>query len=74
MNALSFLAGSSPNGAWSLYALDDNSGGYVGFGIIGWALTLDTQAPAAGQPATPRNCKKKRRSASAAKKRCKKKR
>lgn len=30
VNALSFLAGSSPNGAWSLYALDDNSGGYVG--------------------------------------------
>lgn len=30
VNALSFLAGSSPNGAWSLYALNDNSGGYVG--------------------------------------------
>lgn len=72
VNALSFFNGSSANGAWNLYALDDNSAGYVGFSIIGWALTLDVQAPASSQPArTPKKCKRKRRAA-AAKKRCRK--
>jgi hypothetical protein len=46
LNALSFLAGGSPNGAWRLYVLDDNAGAGAGFSIIGWALTLDIE-PAA---------------------------
>jgi hypothetical protein len=52
VNALSFLDGSSPDGAWNLYVFDDNPVGYVGFGIRAWALTLDVEPPPAPSPAT----------------------
>src|SRR5829696_5862537 len=42
LNALSLLAGGSPNGDWRLFVLDDNAA-YVGFSIIGWALTLEIE-------------------------------
>jgi hypothetical protein len=45
LNALSFFNGSSPNGAWNLYVLDDNAAGFVGFEIRAWALTLDVEPP-----------------------------
>jgi subtilisin-like proprotein convertase family protein len=45
VNALSFFNGSSPDGDWNLYVLDDNSLGYVGFQIRAWALTLDVEPP-----------------------------
>ncbi len=52
VNALSFLAGGSPNGSWDLFVLDDNSAGFVGFEInSGWALTLEVEPP----PPTPSN-------------------
>jgi hypothetical protein len=62
--------GVSPNGAWQLYVFDDTAGDEVT--IDGWTLDLTTT----GAAATPRKkCRKKhKRSASAAKKRCKKKR
>jgi len=71
LNALSFLAGGSPNGDWRLFVLDDNNVGFVGFGIIGWALTLeiadpamagaDTTAPDTQITAGPKRKSKKRR-------------
>ena len=48
LNALSLLAGGSPNGAWNLFMFDDNAGGFVGFQISGWALTLEIEQPAGG--------------------------
>jgi hypothetical protein len=45
LNALSFLAGGSPDGVWRLFVLDDNAGAGSGFGIIGWALTLEVESP-----------------------------
>jgi hypothetical protein len=53
LNALSFLAGGSPNGAWRLFVLDDNAGAGAGFGIIGWALTLEIEPPGATDAAAP---------------------
>ncbi len=56
VNALSFFAGSSPDGAWNLYMTDDNAGAYFGFEIKAWALTLEVEpppAPAAAPPAAP---------------------
>lgn len=73
VNALSFFNGSSPNGDWDLYALDDNSAGYLGFNIIGWTLTLDTQPTPEAVPAKAKKCRKKKRVSGAAAKRCKKK-
>jgi hypothetical protein len=76
VNALSFLAGASPNGAWNLFVADDNATGYVGFDIGAWALTLEVQPPPAAtgqQAAAPKKCKKKKgKNAGAAKKTCKK--
>jgi hypothetical protein len=51
LNSLSLLAGGSPNGAWNLFSLDDNAACCFGFGISGWALTLEVQPPAAGPAA-----------------------
>src|ERR1700712_916933 len=45
LNALSFLAGGTPNGAWNLFVRDDNSVGYLGFDINAWALTLEVEPP-----------------------------
>jgi hypothetical protein len=53
LNALSFLAGGSPNGAWKLFVLDDNGSAGAGFSIIGWALALDIEPPAAGDATAP---------------------
>ncbi len=59
LNALSFLAGGSPNGTWKLFLLDDNDTGFVGFGTRAWALTLDVKPPVkppatqGNPPATP---------------------
>jgi hypothetical protein len=74
VNALSFFDGSTPDGAWNLFVMDDNEIGYVGFDIKAWALTLEVQPPVtppAVPPTTPRatgkraaalaKCKKKRR-------------
>jgi hypothetical protein len=58
LNALSFLAGGSPNGAWRLWVADDNSGGYLGFDIAAWALTLDV-GPTGRRAAALRKCKHK---------------
>jgi len=54
LNALSFLTGGSPNGAWRLFVLDDDgSACCFGAGMSGWALTLEVQPPAAtSTPAT----------------------
>lgn len=52
LNALSFLSGGSPDGVWSLFVMDDNSFGYVGFTIDAWALTLEVQ-PLATPPLAP---------------------
>ncbi len=58
VNNLAVLAGGSPNGAWDLFALDDNSACCLGFSInSGWALTLEVD-PAAEPPpggGTPSN-------------------
>jgi subtilisin-like proprotein convertase family protein len=43
-NALSDLAGGSPEGEWELFVLDDKSG-FVGFGFNAWALTLEIEPP-----------------------------
>lgn len=54
VNALSFLAGGSPNGSWDLFVLDDNSACCVGFSInSGWALTLEVEPPAPSEPPRP---------------------
>jgi hypothetical protein len=53
LNALSFLAGGSPNGTWSLFLLDDNPVA-IGFTINAWALTLEVQPPAAA-PTAPQD-------------------
>lgn len=75
--ALSAFNGTSPNGLWQLFVYDDaisNTGTVSG----GWTLELTTTgAPPAATPAPKpkKKCKKhKKRSASTAKKRCKKKR
>ncbi len=39
---LAVLAGTNPNGAWSLYVADDNPDHYVGVIQGGWALTIRT--------------------------------
>jgi hypothetical protein len=77
---LANVRGTSPNGAWNLYVVDDTYPDPVTING-GWTLNLTTTgAPAAAAvPPTPvtvhKKCKKrKHRSASAAKKRCKKKR
>ena len=88
LNALSFLAGGSPNGKWNLFVRDDNAGGFVGFSTSAWALALDVKPPVTppatqgNPPATPvatpvqapvkKKCKKKNKKAATAKK-CKKK-
>lgn len=77
---LANVRGTSPNGTWSLYAVDDAYPDYVTING-GWSLDLATTgAPPATTTTTPtptaprRKCKKrKHRSASAAKKRCKRK-
>jgi subtilisin-like proprotein convertase family protein len=73
--------GVSPNGVWQLYLTDDTVGDQIDING-GWTLNLTTtgapaQPPAVAPTATParKKCKKrKHRSASAAKKHCKKKR
>ncbi|HYU62131.1 MAG TPA: hypothetical protein VEK39_15355 [Solirubrobacterales bacterium] len=52
VNAMSFFNGASPNGAWSLFVMDD-SAGFSGFDIAAWALTLEVQPPSAGDTAPP---------------------
>lgn len=77
---LANVRGTSPNGAWNLYVVDDTYPDTVTING-GWTLNLTTTgAPApAALPTTPatarKKCKKhKHRSASVAKKRCKRKR
>lgn len=41
-NEMAALAGGIPNGAWKLYALDDENG-VIGFGIDGWQLNLEIE-------------------------------
>jgi hypothetical protein len=53
VNALSFFNGSSPDGAWKLYVLDDNEVGYLGFEIRAWVLTLDVEPPPSPPPSAP---------------------
>jgi hypothetical protein len=48
-NALSDLAGGSPEGEWELFVLDDNDG-FVGFGFNAWALTLEVEPPPPPSP------------------------
>jgi len=52
VNALSFFDGASPNGSWNLYVVDD-SAGFLGFDIAGWALTLEVQPPGSGDTTPP---------------------
>ena len=70
LNALSFLAGGTPNGAWRLWFVDDGPGFFAGIG--GWALHLEVNPPVTVKK--PRKCKKRKRGAkrTARKKRCKK--
>jgi hypothetical protein len=49
-NALSALAGGSPDGTWKLFVLDD-SDDFVGFTFDAWALTLEIE-PAPAPPPT----------------------
>jgi hypothetical protein len=63
LNAMSFLAGGSPNGAWRLFMLDDDAGAGVGFDLPAWALTLEVQPPPTVAPANTvapaaKKCKK----------------
>jgi hypothetical protein len=75
---LANVRGTSPNGDWSLYAVDDSYPDPVTING-GWTLTLTTTGPAPATAVVPtatrKKCKhRKHRSASAAKKkRCKKK-
>jgi hypothetical protein len=48
-NALSALAGGSPDGSWRLFVLDDR-GEAVGFTFDAWALTLEIEPPPAPAP------------------------
>jgi hypothetical protein len=48
-NALSALAGGSPNGAWKLFVLDDHDG-FVGFTFSAWALVLEIEPPPPAPP------------------------
>jgi hypothetical protein len=49
-NALSDLAGGSPDGPWELFVLDDNDAGFIGFSFEAWALTLEVEPPAPPAP------------------------
>jgi hypothetical protein len=49
-NALSALAGGTPDGEWKLYVLDDNAAGSIGFTFVGWALNLEIEPPPAPAP------------------------
>jgi hypothetical protein len=70
-NSLSVFNGISPNGVWSLYALDDSSAFGVGFEIAGWALRLNIRPLKTGQRAAAlAKCKKK--PSVEARKRCRK--
>lgn len=70
-NSLSAFNGSSPNGGWNLYVLDDYSAGYAGFDISGWALTLEVQrGPTGLQAAALKKCNRKH---GKKRKKCKKK-
>ena len=69
-NALSVLAGGSPNGTWNLFVMDDNPGAYFGFDVGTWALNLEIQPTTK----TARKCKKKRKAGAGAAKKCKRKR
>src|ERR1700743_1839672 len=51
-NELADFDGSEPGGIWQLSVLDD-SPGVVGFGIGGWSLSLDIEAPPTRAPVTP---------------------
>lgn len=79
VNAMSFLAGGSPNGTWSLFMLDDDAGAGIGFDLPAWSLKLEvTPPPAAPEPPPTKKakCKKGKGKAggksAAKKKRCKK--
>ena len=41
-SSLSAFNGTNPNGAWSLYVVDDNANGKSGYLQNGWTLTIDT--------------------------------
>jgi hypothetical protein len=49
--SLALLAGGSPNGAWNLFVFDDTDG-FRGFDLSGWALNLEIQPPPAAAGAT----------------------
>jgi large repetitive protein len=73
---LANVRGTSPNGLWSLFVVDDTYPDPVTIDG-GWRLNLTTTGAAAATPVKKKKCKKHKkhkRSASAAKKRCKKKR
>jgi hypothetical protein len=63
VNAMSFLAGGSPNGDWSLFLLDDDDSAGVGFALPAWALNLDVQpAPAPeAKRSKAKRCKRKKK-------------
>lgn len=70
---LANVRGTSPNGDWSLYAVDDSYPDPVTING-GWTLELTTTGTQATTPAKKKCKKRKHRSASVAKKKCKKKR
>ncbi len=49
-NQMSALAGGSPDGAWKLFVLDDNPGGFVGFTFPAWSLSLTVEPPPPAPP------------------------
>jgi hypothetical protein len=85
-STLSVFNGTNPNGTWNLFVESTQAGGS---GAIngGWTLDIDTVQPPTPATSTPppatstatpgtqtRKCKKKKRSAQSAKKKCKRKR
>jgi hypothetical protein len=49
-NKMSALAAGSPDGAWKLFVLDDNPGGFVGFTFPAWSLSLTVEPPPVAPP------------------------
>lgn len=72
LNRLSFLAGGTPDGAWSLWFVDDGDAAFAGIG--GWALHLEVEPPPAAtpKPKGKKKCKKRKKGKARSAAKCKK--